>query len=112
MISPLEAESKRTNRKLKLLIEVSTGYEVNLDGIQAELGIPDRTETPGPDRDSWTVLGLLDRTGIPGLYWDSWVGQGLLDRTGTSLPDWDSCPGLKLPVGVQSDTRNGFDTKN
>ena len=32
MISPLEAESKRTNRKWKLLIEVSTGYEVNFDG--------------------------------------------------------------------------------
>ena len=31
MISPLEAESKRTNCKWKLLIEVSTGYEVNLD---------------------------------------------------------------------------------
>ena len=29
MIAPLEAESKRTNRKWKLLIEVSTGYQVN-----------------------------------------------------------------------------------
>ena len=29
MIAPLEAESKRTHRKWKLLIEVSTGYQVN-----------------------------------------------------------------------------------
>ena len=61
MISPLEAESKRTNRKLKLLIEVSTGYEVNLDAISGRIG------NPGPYWDSWTGLGLLDRTGTPGL---------------------------------------------
>ena len=33
MISPLETESKRTNRKWKLLIEVSTGYEVKFDEV-------------------------------------------------------------------------------
>ena len=50
MISPLETESKRTNRKWKLLIEVSTGYEVKFDGLPVGLRDPKSFRYHKPDK--------------------------------------------------------------
>ena len=63
MISPLETESKRTNRKWKLLIEVSTGYEVNFPGVL--LWYPKNLRYDKPDQIfselGWTLKNISQR---------------------------------------------------